>query len=34
VLFPPQGSPSAWAKELLRCARLALAQRVTANEGS
>lgn len=27
VLFPPQGSPSAWAKELLRCARLALAQR-------
>lgn len=28
VLFPPQGSPSAWAKELLRCARLALAQRV------
>jgi DNA-binding transcriptional LysR family regulator len=28
VLFPPQGSPSAWAKELLRCARVSLAQRV------
>jgi DNA-binding transcriptional LysR family regulator len=28
VLFPPQASPSAWAKELLRCARVCLAQRV------
>lgn len=28
VLFPPQGSPSAWAKELLRCARVALAERM------
>lgn len=30
VLFPPQGSPSAWAKELLRCARVCLAERVQA----
>lgn len=30
VLFPPQGAPSTWAKELLRCARLCLASRTDA----
>ena len=28
VLFPPQGSPSIWAKELLRFARVCLAERL------
>ena len=28
VLFPPQGSPSVWAKEFLRFARLCLAERL------
>lgn len=27
VLFPPQGAPSPWAKELLRCARVSLDRR-------
>lgn len=32
VLFPPQGSPSAWAKELLRFARVCLAERLQQTE--